>query len=137
MTSSPSVRIEIVGVVPITRNEFGRKRPSYLSWVEAIRAAGGESRRTAEQLPEGPFSLTVELRTYSPWDQGSDLDNYIKDIQDVLADAGLFGKATPGNPMKGDEHIDHLEIRRHRVGTTAEAGASVTIESLTPETLDA
>jgi Holliday junction resolvase RusA-like endonuclease len=122
--SQPVVTVEVRGVVPITRNEYGKNRPSYRGWVEALRSAAEKAAADTSELPGPPFSLKVTMRTYSAWDQGSDLDNYVKDIQDSLASAGLFGE---GNAMNGDEHIDRLEVCRERVADAGLAGMTAVI----------
>jgi hypothetical protein len=76
------------------------------------------------------FSLRCELRLYTP-DQGSDLDNYVKPIQDALALHGVFGEtAYVGSTMKGDERVEHLDLRRRRVASPDEAGVLAEIWAL-------
>jgi len=75
------------------------------------------------------FSLRIELRL--PGDQGSDLDNYVKPIQEALADAGVFGPvANKKGPMKGDERVDHVDLRRQRVSSEAKAGVLAEVWAL-------
>jgi Holliday junction resolvase RusA-like endonuclease len=70
------------------------------------------------------------LRLYTPAN-GSDLDNYVKPIQDALAKHGVFGEtAFVGSSMRGDEHVDHLELRRKRVESPKEAGVLAEVWAL-------
>lgn len=123
--------LRVDGVVPITRNEYGKARASYQRWIAALKDAASQARDEMKAEPEGPFSLRVEMRLYTQWDQGSDLDNYIKDIQDALGHAGVFGPSVHArSTMKGDEHIDHLEMRRKSVSTPEDAGVLAEVWSL-------
>ena len=66
-----------------------------------------------------------------PAARGSDLDNYVKPIQDALAEQGVFGpSAHEGSTMKGGERVDHLDIRRRRVSSEAEAGVLAEVWAL-------
>lgn len=77
------------------------------------------------------FSVRMELRLYDPGGAGSDLDNYVKPIQDAMARHGIFGPTThKGSTMQGDEHVDHLEVRRKRVSSVEDAGVLVEVWSL-------
>jgi Holliday junction resolvase RusA-like endonuclease len=123
--------MKVVGVPPLTYNAAGNKRPSYQTWIAALDRAAHEA---ASHMREGDadlYSLRMELRLYAPYDQGSDLDNYVKPIQDALAEHGIFGAvAHEGSPMKGDERVDHLELRRKRVNSEAEAGVTAEVWAL-------
>lgn len=122
--------LRVHGVVPITRNEYGKGRQSYKAWVAALIAAARQARQEMGDEVDGPYSLRVEMRLYAQWDQGSDLDNYIKDIQDALAEAEVFGAARTGSSMKGDERVDHLEVCRKRVSSPDDAGVVAEVWSL-------
>ncbi len=124
-------RMEVVGVPPLTRNEAGMKRPTYRAWLAALDEAAGDAARQRTPDDVDLFSVRMELRLYAPWDQGSDLDNYVKPIQDAMAEHGIFGPtAHERSTMKGDEHVDHLELRRKRVNSADEAGVLVEVWSL-------
>ena len=133
---SPKLRelvttMEVVGVSPVTRNGAGLRRSGYRAWLEVLRAAAGEAagRRVREDVDL--FSVRMELRLHDPMDQGSDLDNYVKPIQDAMAEQGVFGPtAHVGSSMKGDERVDHLEVCRKRVVGQDEAGVHVEVWSL-------
>jgi Holliday junction resolvase RusA-like endonuclease len=132
MTGSYVTTMEVVGKLPITYNHRANGRQSYRAWVNtldgAARAAAARARPTTSRL----FSLRCELRLYMPH-QGSDLDNYVKPIQDALARHGVFGPtAFAGSTMKGDEHVDHLVIRRKRVESADEAGVRAEVWALDP-----
>jgi hypothetical protein len=56
---------------------------------------------------------------------------YVKPIQDALAERGIFGPvAHKKSPMKGDERVDHLDVRRRRVSSEAEAGVLAEVWAL-------
>jgi hypothetical protein len=75
----------------------------------------------------------MELHLYVHYDQGSDLDNYVKPIQDALANHGIFGAVQhSGSSMKGDERIDHLDLRRCQVNAPADAGVLAEVWVLQP-----
>ncbi len=116
--------LEVVGTKPITWRLGGnRRRPLYVSWQNALDVAATKAAAGARPTSCELFSLRIELRLYDPGDQGSDLDNYVKPIQDALAERGVFGPVAPGgSPMKGDERVDHVDLRRRRVSSEAEAG---------------
>lgn len=121
--------MEVNGVAPLTANAAGNKRPSYRAWMAALDAAAA----VCDEADPGAdlFSLRMELRLYSPWGQGSDLDNYVKPIQDALAEHGVFGPVShEGSSMKGDERIDHLEVTRRIVDSEEAAGLSVEVRRL-------
>jgi Holliday junction resolvase RusA-like endonuclease len=123
--------LEVVGTVPVTHNVGGNKRLSHREWVEALDAAAAEAASRARPAATALFSLRIELRLYSAWDQGSDLDNYVKPIQDALAEHGIFGPVRhPGSSMRGDERVDHLDLRRKRVGSKEAAGVLVEVWAL-------
>ena len=70
------------------------------------------------------------MRVYTPCN-GSDLDNYVKPIQDALAKHGVFGETDfVGSSMKGDEHVDHLDLRRKRVESRKAAGVLAEVWAL-------
>ena len=119
--------LEIVGTPLLTYNVGGNKRATYRAWVRALHDAAREAAARARPTPTQLFSLRCELRLYSPWDQGSDLDNFLKPIQDALAKHGVFGV---GSSMNGDERIDHLDLRRKRVSSEEEAGVLVEVWAL-------
>jgi len=115
--------LKVVGVTPIVRRLGGDKRPLYMRWKNALDAAAAEAAAKARSTGGELFSLRIELRLYAGNKQGSDLDNYVKHIQDSLAERGVFGPvAHEGSPMKGDERVDHLDVRRRRVSSEAEVG---------------
>ncbi len=123
--------MEVVGVSPVTRNGASLRRSGYRAWLEVLRAAAGESARRKTRDDVDLFSVRMELRLYDPMNQGSDLDNYVKPIQDAMAAQGVFGPtAHVGTPMKGDERVDHLEVRRKRVVGQDEAGVRVEVWTL-------
>jgi len=114
--------LEVVGTKPITwRLGSTRKRPLYVSWTNALEIAAAKAAAGARPTSCELFSLRIELRL--PGGQGSDLDNYVKPIQDALAERGVFGPvADKKGPMKGDERVDHVDVRRRRVSSEAKAG---------------
>jgi hypothetical protein len=123
--------MEVVGTAPITYNVGGNKRPSYRVWVAALHDAAESAARRARPSASQVYSLRMVLRLYAPYDQGSDLDNYVKPIQDALAEHGVFGESTHrGSSMKGDERIDHLDLRRLRVSSPSEAGVLADVWAL-------
>ena len=123
--------MEVVGTAPITYNPGSNKRQSYRAWVAALDVAARDAAARARPTPSEQFSLRCELRLYTPFDQGSDLDNYVKPIQDALARHGVFGETEyVGSTMKGDERVDHVDIRRKRVGSTDEAGVLAEVWAL-------
>ena len=123
--------MEVVGTLPIARQVGGNKRPSYRAWVAALDRAARHAAARARPTPSQLFSLRCELRLYTPNPQGSDLDNYVKPIQDALAEHGVFGETEyVGSTMKGDERVDHLELRRKRVGSQDEAGVLAEVWAL-------
>jgi Holliday junction resolvase RusA-like endonuclease len=123
--------IEVVGTLPITYNPSTNKRPSYRAWVAALDVAARDAAARARPTPSQLFSLRCELRLYTPSDQGSDLDNYVKPIQDALAQHGIFGESEyVGSTMKGDERVDHLDLRRKRVESKDEAGVLAEVWAL-------
>lgn len=127
--------LEAVGTLPITYNAGGNSRPSYRAWVAALDAAAADAAALALFVPADLYSLRMELRLYSQWGQESDLDNYVKPIQDALAAHGVFGAAKHvGSSMRGDERIDHLDLRRRRVSSPDEAGVLAEVWAL-PEPL--
>lgn len=122
--------MEIVGLLPITYNGGANKRQSYRAWVAALDGAARDAAARARPTTSGSFSLRCELRLYT-LRQGSDLDNYVKPIQDALAEHGVFGETEyVGSTMKGDERIDHLDLRRKRVGSQEEAGVLAEVWAL-------
>jgi Holliday junction resolvase RusA-like endonuclease len=122
--------MEVVGTPPITHNVGANKRQSYRAWVAALDAAARDAAARARPATSRLFSLRCELRLYTPH-QGSDLDNYVKPIQDALAEHGVFGETEHvGSTMKGDERVDHLDLRRKRVGSHDEAGVLAEVWAL-------
>jgi hypothetical protein len=114
--------MEIVGTLPITYRSGASKGECYRAWLTALDRAAQSAADRARPTTARLFSLRCELRLYTPVN-GSDLDNYVKPIQDALAKHGVFGEtAFVGSSMQGDEHVDHLELRRKRVGSPKEAG---------------
>jgi len=99
-------------------------------WKQALHAAAALAAAGARPTSCELFSLRIELRLYVEHRPGSDLDNYVKPIQDALAERGIFGPATEGSPMKGDERVDHLDVRRQRVASEAEAGVLAEVWAL-------
>ncbi len=123
--------MEVVGTLPVTYNAGGNKRQSYRAWVAALDAAARYAAARARPATSPLFSLRCELRLYISPNQGSDLDNYVKPIQDALAKHGVFGETDyAGSSMRGDERVDHLELRRRRVGSQAEAGVLAEVWAL-------
>jgi hypothetical protein len=122
--------MEVVGTLPLTYNSSATKRQSYRAWLVALdRAAQGAAAR-ARPTTARLFSLRCELRLHTPG-TGSDLDNYVKPIQDALAKHGVFGETVfVGSSMKGDEHVDHLDLRRIRVESEEEAGVLAEVWAL-------
>ncbi len=98
---------------------------------ERVSAAAAKAAAGARPTTSALFSLRIELRLYAPSGQGSDLDNYVNPIQDALAERGVFGPAAyEKSTMKGDEHIDHLDLLRRRVSCEAEAGVLAEVWAL-------
>jgi hypothetical protein len=129
-SSSYITVMEVVGVLPITYNPGANKRKSYRAWVAALDIAARDAAARARPAPSQLFSLRCELRLYTP-DQGSDLDNYVKPIQEALAQRGVFGESEyVGSTMKGDERVDHLDLRRKRVESKDEAGVLAEVWAL-------
>jgi hypothetical protein len=125
--------LKVEGTIPITYNAGGNKRPSYVVWKKALSAAAAEAATAARPVSSELFSLRIQLRLYSPGGPGSDLDNYVKPIQDALAERGVFGPTThKKSTMKGDEHVDHLDLRRLRVKSAAKAGVVAEVWALDP-----
>jgi hypothetical protein len=123
--------MEVVGTAPITYNVGGNTRPSYRDWLGALDDAAKEAAKRARASGSDVYSVRMELRLYSPYGQGSDLDNYVKPIQDALAKHGIFGPpAHHDSSMKGDERIDHLDLRRKLVGSHSEAGVLAEVWAL-------
>lgn len=124
--------LKVVGTRPITwRAGSNKKRPLYLSWKKALRAAAAKAAAEARPTSSELFSLRIELRLCAPGGQGSDLDNYVKPIQDALAERGVFGPvAHKKGPMKGDERVDHVDLRRQRVSSEAETGVLAEVWAL-------
>jgi hypothetical protein len=122
--------MEVIGTLPITYNSSANKRQSYRAWLTALdRAAQGAAAR-ARPTTARLFSLRCELRLCTPVN-GSDLDNYVKPIQDALAKHGVFGETVfVGSSMMGDEHVDHLDLRRKRVASDREAGVLAEVWAL-------
>lgn len=87
----------------MTSNAAGNRRASYLQWLAALDEAARQSAKTARPVAPGTrFALCLELRLWMPSGQGSDLDNYVKPIQDKLADHGIFGVTRySGSSMTG------------------------------------
>jgi hypothetical protein len=124
--------MEVVGTPPITYSCGANKRPAYRAWLAVLDGAAGEAAARARPTTSRLFSLRCELRLYTPC-QGSDLDNYVKPIQDALANHCIFGETEyVGSSMKGDERIDHLELRRKRVESPDEAGLLAEVWALGP-----
>ncbi len=99
--------------------------------MKALHAAAAKAAAEARPTSSELFSLRIELRLYAPGGQGSDLDNYVKPIQDALAERGVFGPVPhKKGPMKGDERVDHLDVRRRRVSSEAEAGVLAEVWAL-------
>jgi Holliday junction resolvase RusA-like endonuclease len=112
--------LHVSGMNPIST----RRAKGFPPWKEELKKAASRARKEMDTKGRGPYSLEVEMRLCPQYGNlGSDLDNYIKAIQDALADAHVFGETTqlPG-VMRGDERIDHLVMRRIIVPTTQEAG---------------
>jgi hypothetical protein len=123
--------MEVVGTLPITCNAGGNKRQSYRDWLAALDLAARSAAARALPVTSQLFSLRCELRLYISHKQGSDLDNYVKPIQDALARHGVFGETNnKGSSHRGDERVDHLELRRRRVGSQAEAGVIAEVWAL-------
>lgn len=125
--------LKVVGTIPITYSAGGNKRASYVEWKKALAAAAAEAATAARPASSELFSLRIELRLYSPGGPGSDLDNYVKPIQDALAERGVFGPTThTKSTMKGDEHVDHVDLRRLRVSSAAKTGVVAEVWALDP-----
>ncbi len=123
--------LKVVGTIPVTCRPGANKRPLYVEWKKALHAAAAKAAAGAQPTTSELFSLRIELRLYVPKGPGSDLDNYVKPIQDALAERGVFGPAAhEKSPMKGDEHVDHLDVRRQRVSSEAEAGVLAEVWAL-------
>ena len=120
--------MEVVGTLPITYG--ANKRHSYQAWLTALDRAAQSAAARARPTTSRLFSLRCELRLYTPTN-GSDLDNYVKPIQDALAKHGVFGETDfVGSSMKGDEHVDHLDLRRKRVESRKAAGVLAEVWAL-------
>ena len=123
--------LKVVGMVPIVCRAGGNARPLYVRWKKALAAAAAEAAAKARPTDSDLFSLRIELRQLASNKQGSDLDNYVKPIQDSLAERGVFGPAARGgSTMKGDERVDHLDVRRRRVSSEAEVGVLAEVWAL-------
>lgn len=124
--------LKVVGTRPITwRLGSNKKRPLYVSWKNALHVAAAKAATEARLTSSEVFSLRIVLRLYAPGGQGSDLDNYVKPIQDALAERGIFGPvARGGSTMKGDERVEHLDVRRRRVSSEVEAGVLAEVWAL-------
>jgi Holliday junction resolvase RusA-like endonuclease len=122
--------MEVVGTLPITYRSGATKGECYRAWLTALDRAAQSAADRARPTTARLFSLRCELRLHSPTNS-SDLDNYVKPIQDALAKHGVFGDtAFVGSSMQGDEHVDHLEVRRKRVGSPNEAGVLAEVWAL-------
>jgi Holliday junction resolvase RusA-like endonuclease len=122
--------MEVVGTPPLTFSSGAGKRQSYREWLVALDRAAQSAAARARPTTARLFSLRCELRLHAPTN-GSDLDNYVKPIQDALAKHGVFGETEfVGSSMKGDEHVDHLDLRRKRVGSEKEAGVLAEVWAL-------
>lgn len=123
--------MKVVGTTPVTCRPGANKRPSYVKWKQALHAAAAIAAAGARPTSCELFSLRIELRLYVAKRPGSDLDNFVKPIQDALVERGIFGPVThAGSPMKGDERIDHLDVRRKLVHSDAEAGVLAEVWAL-------
>jgi Holliday junction resolvase RusA-like endonuclease len=123
--------MEVVGTLPITFNSSSTKRQSYRDWLVALDRAAQSAADRARPTTARLFSLRCELRLFASTN-GSDLDNYVKPIQDALAKHGVFGETEfVGSSMKGDEHVDHLDLRRKRVESPKDAGVLAEVWALT------
>jgi Holliday junction resolvase RusA-like endonuclease len=120
--------MQVVGTLPITFNPGATKRESYRSWLVALDRAAQSAAARAHPTTARLFSLRCELRLCTHTN-GSDLDNYVKPIQDALAKHGVFGR-TEFVGMNGDEHVDHLDVRRKRVDSPNEAGVLAEVWAL-------
>lgn len=129
-TGSYVTALKVVGTTPVTCRAGANKRHSYVRWKQALDAAAATAAAKARPTSCELFSLRIELRLFVAKRPGSDLDNYVKPIQDALAERGIFGPAQQGSPMKGDERVDHLEVRRKRVRSEAEAGVLAEVWTL-------
>lgn len=124
-------KLKVVGTIPVTCRPGANKRATYIKWKQALHAAAAKAKARARPANGELFSLRIELRLYAPGGQGSDLDNYVKPIQDALAERGVFGPvAHKTSPMKGDERVEHLDVRRQRVNSEAEAGVLAEVWTL-------
>jgi Holliday junction resolvase RusA-like endonuclease len=133
LESSPSqgrllATLRVLGINPVASKKASTRK----AWIAELKKSAFLARNEMDPKSHGPFMLRVEVRL-SPQsgNLGSDLDNYIKAVQDALADAHVFGWTShhPG-VMRGDELIDRLEMYRKRVATTEEAGVVAEVWSL-------
>ncbi|MCP9491988.1 MAG: hypothetical protein MSC31_19245 [Solirubrobacteraceae bacterium MAG38_C4-C5] len=94
--------MKVVGTTPVTCRPGANKRPSYVRWKQALHAAAAVAAAGARPTSCELFSLR-----------------------------GIFGPVThAGSPMKGDERIDHLDVRRQLVHSDAQAGVLAEVWAL-------
>ena len=123
--------LEVVGTIPVTWRAGGGKRPLYAAWKRELDAAAVKAAARARRAGSELFSVRMEMRLWEPDPQRTDLDNYVKPIQDALAERGVFGPMPDKKgPRKGDERVDHLDVRRRRVSSEAEAGVRAEVWAL-------
>jgi Holliday junction resolvase RusA-like endonuclease len=124
-TSARAVTVLRVDANPATYN--AAKTQAYRDWTAAVRA---EATKKRAAVPDGArYSLRIEFRLprlLNP-NQEWDLDNLLKSTFDAMADEELFGPPLANSPMRGDERIDHLEVRKRRTRDNERAGADIEI----------
>ena len=93
--------MDVVGTLPITFNPGTTKRQSYRTWLVVLDRAAQSAAARARPSTARLFSLRCEVRL-----------------------------CFAGSTMKGDEHVDHLDLRRKRVASPKEAGVLAEVWAL-------
>jgi Holliday junction resolvase RusA-like endonuclease len=123
--------MRVAGIVPLTRNLAGLKRPSYRAWLATLDEAAAKAARKRKRTDVEFFSVRIQLCLFATKDHHADLDNFVKPILDAMAKHGVFGPTLHvGSSMTGDERVDHLELCRERVHEIKQAGLFVEVRSL-------
>ena len=102
-----------IDAIPMTRNEYGRKRQSVQDWLVGLEGAAAAFAPTVSWSPDDRYAAVIEVRI--PWP--ADIDNYIKDMLDRSAQHGVFG----GN----DERVDLVHAIKRWGVPRDDAGARI------------